>query len=114
MASSTSSTVPRAPCACRTADQLGLVVAVDGLGECVIEALTGADGGDRADLGEAFAVPNGRKLRPSIAVTPQLGELGARDHLAISMASRTIVVRMWDATRQPTIVREQASMMKQT
>jgi len=30
------------------------------------------------------------------------------------MASRTIVVRMWDTTRQPTIVREQASTMKQT
>jgi len=32
----------------------------------------------------------------------------------VSIASRTIVVRMCDATRHPTIIHEQASMMKQT
>jgi hypothetical protein len=30
------------------------------------------------------------------------------------MASSTIVVRMWPATRQPTIIRPWASTMKQT
>jgi len=37
-----------------------------------------------------------------------------RDQRAISIASRTIVVRMCEATHHPTIVREKASMMKQT
>jgi hypothetical protein len=32
----------------------------------------------------------------------------------MSTASRTIDVRMWAATRQPTIIRENASTMKQT
>jgi hypothetical protein len=36
-----------------------------------------------------------------------------RDQRAISIASRTIVVRMFDATRQPTIMRLKASTMKQ-
>jgi hypothetical protein len=35
------------------------------------------------------------------------------DHRAISRASRTISVRMVDATRQPTIIRLKASTMKQ-
>lgn len=30
----------------------------------------------------------------------------------ISMASRTVSVRMWSATRHPTIIREKASVMK--
>jgi|GEM_PF-6522526 len=37
-----------------------------------------------------------------------------RDQRAISIASRTISVRMCDATRQPTIMREQTSTMKHT
>jgi hypothetical protein len=36
------------------------------------------------------------------------------DRRAISMASYTISVRMWLATRQPTIIRENTSMMKLT
>jgi len=34
------------------------------------------------------------------------------DQWAISRASHTISVRMWLATRQPTIIRENTSMMK--
>ena len=46
-----------------TADQLGLVVAVHGLGQSVIVRIThGADRGHRTDLGQAFAVANGREL----------------------------------------------------
>ena len=37
-----------------------------------------------------------------------------RDGRAISNASSTMSVRMWAATRQPTIIREKASVMKQT
>ena len=37
-----------------------------------------------------------------------------RDRRAISSASRTMSVRMFDATRQPTIIRENASTMKHT
>ncbi len=37
-----------------------------------------------------------------------------RDHDAIDNASRTMSVRMCDATRQPTIILEYASMMKHT
>jgi len=37
-----------------------------------------------------------------------------RDQRAISMASSTIGVRMCEATRQPTIIRENASTMKHT
>jgi hypothetical protein len=37
-----------------------------------------------------------------------------RDQRAISKASRTMTVRMFDATRQPTIIREKASTMKHT
>jgi hypothetical protein len=37
-----------------------------------------------------------------------------RDQRAISIASRTMLVRMCAATRQPTIMRENASTMKHT
>jgi len=37
-----------------------------------------------------------------------------RDQRAISIASSTFVVRMFDATRQPTVIRLNASVMKQT
>ena len=37
-----------------------------------------------------------------------------RERLAISKASRTMSVRMFAATRQPTMRRENASTMKQT
>ena len=100
----------------RPVDQFGLVVAVDRLGQGVVEAVTdGADRGDRADLGEAFAVADGRELRSGIGVTSSSPRnVFPRDQRAISIASRTIVVRMWPATRQPTIIRLNASMMKQT
>jgi hypothetical protein len=45
------------PGVCRSADELGLVVAVDGLSQCVVEAVPDrSDGGDGTDLGEAIAV----------------------------------------------------------
>jgi hypothetical protein len=37
-----------------------------------------------------------------------------RDQRAISSASRTMAVRMFDAHRHPTIVRENTSTMKHT
>jgi hypothetical protein len=37
-----------------------------------------------------------------------------RDPRAISIASSTMGVRMCEATRQPTIIRENASMMRHT
>jgi hypothetical protein len=53
-------------------DQLGLVVAVDGLGQGVAVAVSdGADRGCRTDLGEPFAVADGRELRSGIGVTCQ-------------------------------------------
>ena len=39
---------------------------------------------------------------------------GPRCRRAISRASSTIWARMWEATRQPTIIRENASVMKHT
>ena len=56
----------------RSVDQLGLVVAVHGLGQGVVEAVTdGADRGHRADLGEPLAVADGRELRSGVGVTAQ-------------------------------------------
>ena len=65
---STSSTVFQAGRPGRAADQFGLVVAVHGLGQGVVEVVAdGADRGDGADLSEAFAVTNGGELRPGEA-----------------------------------------------
>ena len=59
--------------------ELGLVVAVDGLGQGVVVAVAdGPDRGDGADLGEPFAVADGGELRPGIAVTPQPVAAGCR------------------------------------
>src|ERR1700739_3670731 len=80
---------------CRPVDEFGLVVAIDRFGEGVIEAVTdGADGGHRTDLGEPFTASNGCKLRPCIGVTSEPGQHFPRDQRAISMASRTMLVRM--------------------
>ena len=62
------------PCACGSADEFGLVVAVHRLGQGVVVAVP--DGSNRrrgADFREAFAVANGGELRPRIAVTSQAG-----------------------------------------
>src|SRR5581483_1314783 len=62
----------------RTADQLGLVEAVDGLGEGVVVAVTDrADRGDRAELGETFAVAHTRELTAGIGVASEPFEAGA-------------------------------------
>ena len=57
----------------RPADEFGLVVPVHRLSEGVVVAVAyGPDRGGRADLGEAFAVPNRRELATGIAVTAQV------------------------------------------
>jgi putative transposase len=97
------------------ADQLGLVVAVDRLGQGVVVGVTDrADRRDCADLGEPLAIAHRCELRPGIRVTPQPLQRGAAGPAAISMASSTMVVRMCAATRHPTIIREKASTMKHT
>ena len=56
-------------------DQLGLVVTVHGLGQSIVVAVAdGADRGHRTDLGKAFAIANGCKLRPGVGVTAQAFE----------------------------------------
>ena len=56
----------------RAADQISLVVAVDGLGQGVVVGVRdGPDRGGRADLGEAFAVAQRGELTACVAVTPQ-------------------------------------------
>lgn len=61
-----------------SADQLGLVERVDALGERVVVAVTdAADGGQRAELGESFAVTDAGELRFRIRVTTESFELGA-------------------------------------
>lgn len=58
---------------CGSADELGLVIAVHGLGQGVVIAVPdGPDRRCRSDLGEAFAVANGGELRPRVAVTAQV------------------------------------------
>jgi len=86
--------LPR-PGAGRAADELGLVVAVDGFRQSVVKAV--ADGADRrggADLGEPFAVADRGELRAGVAVATQIGVVVPRAQRAISIASRTIGVRM--------------------
>jgi hypothetical protein len=51
-------------------DEFALLVAVDRLGQSIVEAVAyGADRRHRTDLREAFAIPNGRKLRARSGVT---------------------------------------------
>ena len=115
VASSTSSTAFQGAGAGRSVDQLRLVVSVHRFGPGVIDTVPdGSDGGHRTDLGEAFTVANGRELRPGVGVTCRARKVFPRDQRAISIASSTIVVRMFDATRHPTIIRLNASVMKQT
>lgn len=80
---------------CGAADELGLVLPVDGLGEGVVVAV--ADGPDRwcrSALREAFVVANRRELTARIAVTAEIGVVGSASQRAISIASSTISVRI--------------------
>ncbi len=97
-------------------DALGLVEPVRGLGERVVVAVRNRpDRGLGADLVEAFGESHRRKLRPGIGVGNQPDQTAApRERRAISSASRTMSVRMFDATRHPTIRRENPSTMKHT
>lgn len=97
-----------------SADEFGLVVPVHRLGQSVVIRIADRpDRGCRTDLCQTFAVANRDELRSRAAMTPQI-IMAARDLRAISIASRTISVRICDATRQPTIIRENASTMKHT
>ena len=97
-----------------SADEFGLVVSVHCLGQSVVIRISDRpDRGCRTDLCQTLPVANRGELGSRVAVTPQI-IMAARDLRAISIASRTISVRMCDATRQPTIIRENASTMKHT
>lgn len=68
------------PLASGSIDQLGIVVAVDGLGQVVVVAVPdGSYGGHRTDLGEAFTVANRCELRSGIEVTGQARQRVPRD-----------------------------------
>ncbi len=97
------------------ADQLGLVETVDRLGERIVVGVRdAADRRSGADLVEAFGVANRRVLGPGVGVAHESFEGVPRDQRAISIESRTMSVRMFDATRHPTIVRENTSVMNDT
>jgi hypothetical protein len=53
-------------------------------------------------------------MRLGIAVNRTPWSWVRPDQRAISILSSTISVRMFDATRRPTVIREKASMMKHT
>jgi hypothetical protein len=90
--------VDRAPGTLR-ADELGLVEAVDGLGEgVVVRVALAPDRGDRALVGEALGVPDGEVLGDR------------RLQIAISSASRASSARSELDTRQPTMARLKASI----
>jgi hypothetical protein len=106
---------PLRPLVGRPANELGLVVAVHGFGEGVVEAVAdGPDRGDRADLREPLAVANRRELRPGVGMQRSPGWCSPRVQRAVSIASSTIGVRICSATRHPTIIRLNASTMKHT
>jgi len=69
-------------------------------------------GGDTTDFGEAFAIANWGELVARIQVTPHPRQVFPLDHLSISMASKVASVFICVVTRQPTIILQQASMMK--
>jgi hypothetical protein len=78
-----------------------------------------ADGSDRgrgADVCEGFAVANRGELGEFNRSMQHRGFScrAPRDQRAISIALRTISVRMCDATRHPAIILLNASMMKHT
>jgi hypothetical protein len=95
-------------------DELGLVEAVDGLGQRVVVALAArADRADGADLGKPAGVPNREVLDAPVGVVDEACERRTRrDQRASSRASRGRgSPRGSVATRQPTIRRLKASTM---
>jgi hypothetical protein len=91
-----------------TANELGLVKPVEGLGQGVVVGMAdAADRGRRPQFGEALAVANAGELPwlPASECATSPSRCVPRDQRAISKASRTISVRMFVATRQPTIMR---------
>lgn len=97
-------------------DALGLVEAVGGLGQRVVVGIgDGPDARAGADLIEPLGEPHTRELTARIGVGDEADETpaatGAARHLE---GVEDMSVRMFDATRQPTIIRENASTMKHT
>ena len=83
-------------------DQLGLVQAVDGLGQrVVIGAADGADRGLDPGFGEPLGEPDRRVLRPAIRMVDNIFESNRpsrwRVQMACSMASSTIEVAIVEA-----------------
>ena len=99
-----------------TSDALGLVEAIGRLGQGVIERVRdGPDRGAGPDLIEAFGKRTLVNWLPASEwVTSPISRRPPRLRRAISNASRTMSVRMWLATRQPTMRRLNASTMKHT
>ena len=104
-------------CSVGTVDAFGLVEAIGRLGEGVVDRLSATV----PMLGRA-PISSRRSVKrtevnwdpASEWVTSPTRRCAPREDLAISRASRTMSVRMWDATRQPTIIRLNASTIKQT
>ena len=100
---------PRAP----VEDELTLVEPDDRLGQGVVVAVSlGADGSDRAGLGQTLVYTMARYCTPRSLwwTSPSRGSRLAQ--MAISRASRARLVRRVRSTRQPTIRREKTSMTK--
>lgn len=97
-------------------DDFGRVEAVDALGEAVVVGVTKrSDRRSGADLGEPFGVSHADICDPeSLWVMTPASRLVGRLHTAMFNASMTRSVIIDDAARQPTMNREQTSMMNAT
>ena len=101
----------------RPSREFGLVEGVDGFSEGVIERISDrSNRGTGADFVESLAITNaGELLRFNQSLWHRRSSSFApRCHLAISSVSSTISVRMLLATRQPTMLRLNTSVMKHT
>ena len=97
-------------------DELGLVQAVDGLGQGVVVGVAdGPDGRGDAVLGQGVGVREAHVLAAAVAVMDQSVSLGrALWQMAWFRASRTKPVFIDVQTRQPTIFRAKTSMTNAT
>lgn len=98
-----------------TPDQFGIVEPVDRLGEGIIERITHrSDRRDSTEFGESSPYRTLVNCDPASEWVTSPSRRVPRAQWAISRASSTMLVRMWVATRQPTMCREKASVMKHT